>query len=142
MAELPVKMTSAPIDRVLAQALEFHQAGQLSEARKFYRKILAFVPDHADGLHLSGLADHAQGLNLQAVRSIARAIAVFDLNPVYYNNLGAIFFAQGLYAASAIVGVSSVLGPVNRLPYLSALVAHNSATCGERSVNIRAYNST
>lgn len=44
--------------------------------------------------------------------------------------------------ASAMVGVSSVPGPVNRFPSRSACSAQSSATFGMRSTNIRAYSST
>ena len=45
-------------------------------------------------------------------------------------------------AASAMIGVSSVFGPVYRLPCSSAADAHSSATSGRRSITIRAYSST
>ena len=41
-------------------------------------------------------------------------------------------------AASTRVGVSSVFGPVYRLPLASAFSAQTSAICGVRSTNIRA----
>ena len=45
-------------------------------------------------------------------------------------------------AASTMVGVSSVFGPVYRLPSRSAFSAHTRATFGVRSTNMRAYSST
>ena len=43
--------------------------------------------------------------------------------------------------ASTMVGVSSVLAPVYRLPWASAFSAHTNAIFGVRSMNMRAYSS-
>ena len=48
-------------DAVYAEALRYHEAGLLGEARALYRDILAADPEHPDSLHLLGLITAEQG---------------------------------------------------------------------------------
>ena len=43
------------IDRLFAQAVEHHQAGQLRDADTLYRHILAVEPKHISSLYNAGL---------------------------------------------------------------------------------------
>src|SRR5258708_4868091 len=46
---------SRQIAELLAAALRHHQAGQLAQAERHYRKILAIDQNHTDSLHLLGV---------------------------------------------------------------------------------------
>ncbi len=60
-------------EEVLAGALEAHKEGRLEEAVAVYREILTTQPDHADALHLLGVALHQMGRNDEARPLIERA---------------------------------------------------------------------
>jgi protein O-GlcNAc transferase len=73
----------------LAQALAFHQAGQLAEAERLYYSVLRDQPRHFDSLHLLGVIAYQRGEHGEAVRKIDVAL---DINPnaaVAHNNRGA-----------------------------------------------------
>jgi len=77
------------IQHVFDRALQRHQAGQLAEAERLYRQILAQQPSHAEALHYLGVIAHQTGRNDIAANLIRRAIS---LRPDYadaYNNLAA-----------------------------------------------------
>lgn len=59
------------VDEVLAQAYQFHQAGQLMPAEHLYRAVLSQVPEHPGALHLLGVLAFQQG-------EAARAAALFE----------------------------------------------------------------
>jgi tetratricopeptide (TPR) repeat protein len=73
---------------MLKQALQLHQSGNLAEAERLYRQILAIDPRHADGLHLLGTIAHQVGRDDVAVELIAAAIAIDKRQAAYYCNLG------------------------------------------------------
>ena len=57
-------------------AVRHHQAGQLDEADRLYRKVLNTDPRNLHALHLRGALAHAAGRNEDAVKLIGRAIAI------------------------------------------------------------------
>jgi tetratricopeptide (TPR) repeat protein len=60
--------------RSFEQALARHRAGQLDEADRIYREILAADPRHGDALHLSGVLKNQQGQPAEALRLVAAAL--------------------------------------------------------------------
>ncbi len=85
----------------LRAALEKHQAGDLAEAARRYRNILAQDPDHADALHLLGVLHHQQGDHARGVELMGRAIAVSPSIPAFHNNLAEAYRALGQYERAA-----------------------------------------
>jgi len=79
----------------LKKALHYHQSGQLQKAQEIYRKILEIDPDHCEALHLLGVIANQAGDNDMAVRLIGRAIEINSTEPIYFNNIGNAFKAQG-----------------------------------------------
>jgi tetratricopeptide (TPR) repeat protein len=67
---------SVDLAPMLAQAVEFHQAGNLESAQAIYSRILAEVPDHFDALHLLGVLRHQQGHHEDACALMTTAISV------------------------------------------------------------------
>jgi tetratricopeptide (TPR) repeat protein len=76
-------------------AMARHQGGELDQAQGLYRDILRDQPDHADALHMLGLAAHQQGRNEDAKRLIADAVKIDDQNAFYHNNLGEVMRVLG-----------------------------------------------
>lgn len=77
--------SGAETDRLLALAISQHRAGQLAEAERTYRQILARDPGNADSFHLLGIIAHQRGEHEQAVDLIGRAIARKPFAPFHYN---------------------------------------------------------
>jgi tetratricopeptide (TPR) repeat protein len=80
--------TAQRSQEMFAEALRSHQSGQLAEAERRYRDILARDPRHADSLHLLGVLTHQRGQHSSAVELIGQAIALRDNVPFFHNNRG------------------------------------------------------
>ena len=81
--------------KLFADALRLHQSGQLAEAERLYRDIVAHDPGHADSLHLLGVLAFQRGQHLNAIDLIGEAIAIKPDVPFYYNNRGLALNALG-----------------------------------------------
>ena len=86
------------VDEALALAIQRHQAGNLDEAGRLYREILAVVPDHAAATHLLGVADHQTGQEESAIALIEKAIRLHGNDPSFHNNLGEVHRTRGRFA--------------------------------------------
>ena len=76
-------------------AVRLHLAGRLMDAVAIYERVLALNPDHADALHLSGVAAHQTGHHEKAAGLIQKAIAISPHVAMFYYNLGAACHALG-----------------------------------------------
>jgi protein O-GlcNAc transferase len=81
------KKASGSYDQ-LAVALQFHQAGNLIEAERGYRKILMRDPTNPDALHLCGVVKSQQGEYEAAIQLIERAIDKYPHHADFHINLG------------------------------------------------------
>lgn len=81
-------MAALTLEQALQTAIAQHQAGNLAAAETIYRQILAIQPQHADALHLLGVAALMSGRCEEAVELIERAVALSPGQPVYESNLG------------------------------------------------------
>ncbi len=79
-------------------AFEHHRAGRVAEAAALYEQVLQAAPQHANALHLLGVAAHQSGQPEVAVKCISRAIAVRGNDPAYHANLGEVYAVLGKYA--------------------------------------------
>jgi SAM-dependent methyltransferase/Tfp pilus assembly protein PilF len=93
--EPPSSASSGATDQLLAAAINQHRIGQLAEAERIYRQILAGDPDHADSLHLLGVIAHQRGQHEIAVDLISQAIARGAPLPQHHYNLGLALAALG-----------------------------------------------
>jgi tetratricopeptide (TPR) repeat protein len=82
------------VQGLLRDALRHHQAGQLTEAARTYRQILAIDAHQADSLHLLGMIAYKAGGYDAAVSMIRRAIAINKKDASYHCNLGTVLQAQ------------------------------------------------
>ena len=62
--------------------LAHHRAGRLAQAETIYRRILASEPNHADSLHLLGVASFQAGHAEKALDLIIRAVELQPGNSV------------------------------------------------------------
>lgn len=79
----------------LALAIQHHQAGRLERAVELYRRILTGDPEHADALHLWGVACVQTGNPARGVELIARAVAIKPSAAVFHCNLAEAYRALG-----------------------------------------------
>src|SRR5579863_7655360 len=93
--------TASSNDLVLRQAIAFHQAGNLSEAERLYRQVLAFRPDFAEVYINLGAVFMVQGKVAEAEAASKQGIA---LKPNYaqgHYRLGDILAVQGRLSEAA-----------------------------------------
>jgi predicted O-linked N-acetylglucosamine transferase (SPINDLY family) len=80
---------------LLAQAVHWHQCGELDKAEGSYRNILRRHPNQSDALNLLGLIAYARKNYENAAHLIRQAIGENSQNSDYYNNLGTVLKALG-----------------------------------------------
>jgi protein O-GlcNAc transferase len=64
------------VDSLLAQAVALHQQGKLAEAAAIYRKVIVWVPQQFDALHLLGSVKFQQGQTASACCLLDAALEV------------------------------------------------------------------
>src|SRR6478736_7238877 len=74
------------------RAMAKHQAGRWDVAEPLYEQILAQDPLFARAWHLLGLLLHQRGDSATGIQYIERAISLEPLWPVFYANLGSIYW--------------------------------------------------
>ena len=77
------------------RALEYHQAGQLNQAKALYLQILQSDPNNPPVRHLLGLVAYQQNDYKAALRDIRHAIQLNPNQPDYHSNLGLVLRANG-----------------------------------------------
>jgi Flp pilus assembly protein TadD len=83
------------VDGWMRQGRVHHQAGDLTVAEEFYRRILEEQPDHADTLHLLGDIESQRKNNEHAAGLIRRAISIDSGKAQYHFALGCVLQAAG-----------------------------------------------
>src|SRR4051794_4835021 len=81
--------------------MALHGAGRVGEAMQLYRAILSREREHADALHLMGVAHADLGNPSQAVALIGRAIRLNPIAAAYHNNHGNALKRLGRLAEAA-----------------------------------------
>ncbi|TFW18560.1 tetratricopeptide repeat protein [Duganella callida] len=79
---------SSTVDQLFAQALQFHQAGQLPHALQGYEQVLRLAPRHFDALHNTGIAAFQSGAFDTAASFFRSALTVDPEHATAHNNLG------------------------------------------------------
>jgi len=99
-------------EQIFAAALQYIAAGQIEEAERLCRQILAAEPAHADSLHLLGVIAHQAGRTNAALELIERALAIRDDSAPYHNDCGNVLRRLGrLDEALGHYGRALVLAP-------------------------------
>lgn len=89
------------IEELLRRAVNLHQAGQLGDAEKLYRDVLAASPDNADALNLLGVILKQRGAPLDALPLIEKAVALAPEHRSARFNLVRLFEQLERYADAA-----------------------------------------
>ncbi|SNR72084.1 Predicted O-linked N-acetylglucosamine transferase, SPINDLY family [Methylobacillus rhizosphaerae] len=87
-------------DQLFHSALEAHRQGQLPQAERLYRQLLAAMPQHAHGQHYLGVLCHQCERYQEAIEHISAAIRLLPGNPDQHNNLGLALRASGQLEAA------------------------------------------
>jgi len=100
------------------EALSLQKAGNLLEAERRYREILADDPDHADSLQFLGVIAYQVGRHEEAVDCISKAIALGGAKANYHSNLGLAYQAlQRLDDAASCFEHALKLKPSSAVAY-------------------------
>jgi tetratricopeptide (TPR) repeat protein/SAM-dependent methyltransferase len=92
---------SPPIDVVLTAAIAYHQRGQIPQAEKLYRQVLAANPRHAEALHFSGVAALQQGRLENAAKLIAQSLSLRENDAQAHYHLGLVMSHLGRFEEAA-----------------------------------------
>ena len=84
-----------PIEQQLRIAMEHHQRGELPQAERIYRAILASNPNQPDALHRLGLIAAACNRPEDAAKLIERSIVIAPTVAEYHINLGMLRLQNG-----------------------------------------------
>jgi protein O-GlcNAc transferase len=86
------------LQRLLAQAVRHHQAGQWPQAVSLYQQVLQAQPTHPEALHLLGVCRQQQGSLDDAIALIRQALAYQPWFPDAHFNLGIVLKQAGRLA--------------------------------------------
>jgi Tfp pilus assembly protein PilF/SAM-dependent methyltransferase len=101
IAKRPPPAATAASAPMFGAAVRHHQSGQLVEAERLYREILARDPAHVGSLHFLGLLAHQTGRNAEAADLIGRSIARDPAIPGGHYHMGLVQSALGQLDAAA-----------------------------------------
>jgi tetratricopeptide (TPR) repeat protein len=90
----PVRVDAETVASLRAAA-RLHQAGELDQAERLYRKVLSRQPGLALALHSLGLIAFQQGRLNEAEELVAQAVRSDSTSSHQHNTLGVIFDTQG-----------------------------------------------
>ncbi|HEU5046778.1 MAG TPA: tetratricopeptide repeat protein [Rickettsiales bacterium] len=96
-----MQQTPSSNDR-LTQAMALHQAGNLDEAEKLYRQLLAASPKNADVLTLLGVIEIQRGAPAKAIKFLDKAIAANPKHAMAYHNYGSALAMQHKYREALV----------------------------------------
>lgn len=88
-------MDARAVEAGLQQALALQQRGQLDQAERIYRLILAHVPDCFGALHLLGILEGQKGNAATAEAFFSQAIRINPSDALAHSNLGNVLLALG-----------------------------------------------
>ena len=91
------------------EALEFHQRGLLSEARKGYQTLMSEFPALPEILGLLGTLFAQQDMHTEAARFLRRAIATHPKNPGSWSNLGRTYLHQQAFEKALLFSSNALL---------------------------------
>jgi protein O-GlcNAc transferase len=87
------KPGSVNVAQAFAQALQFHERGELAQAEPLYAQVLAARPDHFDALQMMALVKLAKGQAAEALNLVSAAMRVHEPSPKVLLNHGLILDA-------------------------------------------------
>lgn len=107
------------IQQIFAEALRRHQAGELGEAERLYRQVLALRPRTPEAQYSLGLALQVQGRLEEAVACYRQVIAINPDEPAAHSNLGVALKDLGRFE-EAVAALSRGIAAAPRAAMLHA----------------------
>lgn len=102
------------ISDLLDQADEFANNGKYADAVNLFNEVLKIDPNHAETLHLLGMAKYYLGFPDESIIHINKAINIAPENPYYRNNIALIYSETGqISEALSAFKKASELNPDN-----------------------------
>jgi tetratricopeptide (TPR) repeat protein len=95
MSGRPVPLVTLPLAELLAIAQEYETAKRYADALRLLDHVLAADPNHADALHLAGIARHRLGDPVRALALMERSLRHGINTPLYFRNICEIYRALG-----------------------------------------------
>jgi protein O-GlcNAc transferase len=89
------KLKSRDIQAYLKRAVQLHRSGHVPDAKAIYDAILDVDSNHAEALHLSGVAAYQSGDFSTAVERIEKAIQQDNSVAAWHSNLGNAYLDSG-----------------------------------------------
>ncbi len=86
------------LQRLLVQAVQHHQVGELEKASSLYQQVLQARPSHPEALHLLGICRQQQGSLDEAIALMQQALAQQPWFPDAHFNLGIVLKQAGRLA--------------------------------------------
>ena len=80
---------------LFASAVSQHRSGQLMEAERLYRSVLAIEPEHAESLYLRGIIALQLRRPQEAIEAIRKALAINEPMPEWHYNLAFTYQSLG-----------------------------------------------
>src|SRR5262245_3111670 len=87
--------SGSAVGQSFALAVRHHQAGQLAEAERLYRDVVAIDPSHVTSFHHLGIVALQTGRHAMAVEVIGKALACNERLPECHYNMAFAFRALG-----------------------------------------------
>jgi predicted O-linked N-acetylglucosamine transferase (SPINDLY family) len=84
----PFQPRGSDPQRLLQQALDLHQRGDLARAEPLYQQVLRTAPNYFDALHFYGMLCFQKGDREEAVRLIGKALTINGASPAAFSNYG------------------------------------------------------
>jgi predicted O-linked N-acetylglucosamine transferase (SPINDLY family) len=89
-------------DELMREAFSLHQAGNVPEAERRYREILAIDPAYADAHYLLGRIAQSQGRHEDAVQHVRHALRANASEAAFHRTLGEVYYALGRWNEAAV----------------------------------------
>jgi protein O-GlcNAc transferase len=94
---VPPPKSHNELERLLAQALAFHQSAQLKDAERLYKQILRAQPAQFDAQHFLGILRHQQGRGEEALALIGGALRARPDSAQALSNQGLVLYELRRY---------------------------------------------
>ena len=91
-------MAQASADELLREGMARHGRGELAQAERLYRRVLALRPGDGNALNLLSVAARQRGAVAEALELSAQALAVQPESPVFLANRGGVLAEAGRLA--------------------------------------------
>lgn len=95
MLQSKLPRTPLPLDVALRRGIEQHTAGQLPEAEKLYRTILAVQPKHPDALHNLGILAAQSGRYPEALEHLKAVVTAYPQHAQFWLSYAKTMLAAG-----------------------------------------------